>query len=137
PNVLAPNPSWLGVTPASGTSAGGQTGAPIALHVNPVGLPAGQYYGSVNVSAPNALNSPQSVSVLLNVLQSSQTLSGASLSAGGLIFAGAAGGPLPLQQQVAIFNPSNASVSYSALAVTANGTGWLTVSPTIGAASPG
>ena len=35
--------------------------------MNTVGLPAGQYYGSVNIDAPKAVNNPQSVLVLLNV----------------------------------------------------------------------
>jgi len=127
--------SWLSVAPASGVSVGGQTGSPVAVSVNPAGLPAGQYYGSVNIAAPNAANSPASVLVQLNVMASDTGAVG--FSTGGVILSGPAAGTTPHQQQISLFNPSNNSIVYSAAVSTSNGIGWLTVSPASGSLAPG
>ena len=44
---------------------------------------------------------------------------------------------MPVQKTVSAFNPSSAAVTYTASTFTANGTGWLSVSPASGAVSPG
>jgi len=128
--------SWLQATPASGTSASGQSGTPVSVSASTAGLAAGQYYGSVNIVSPNASNNPQTVSVVLNVL-SSQASAGETVSTGGVILSGVAGSTTPLQQTVSVFNPSSAAVSYTASTIMANGTGWLSVAPPSGSVSPG
>jgi len=63
------NSSWLGVTPSSGTGPGS-----ISVSVNPPGLPAGTFTGTVSVGSPNACNSPQTVSITLKVYNSGSTI---------------------------------------------------------------
>jgi hypothetical protein len=54
--------SWLQVSPGSGTGDG-----EMIISANPIGLSAGNYTGTVTISDPNAINSPQTVTVVLNV----------------------------------------------------------------------
>jgi hypothetical protein len=58
----ASDQSWLSCTPTSGTNAG-----VVTVSVDATGLIAGSYSGSITVSDPNANNSPQTVSVSLEV----------------------------------------------------------------------
>ncbi len=53
---------WLSWSPSSGTDSG-----EVTVSINPSGLTANTYTGSVTVSDPNATNSPQVVSVTLKV----------------------------------------------------------------------
>jgi uncharacterized protein (TIGR03437 family) len=53
---------WLTATPATGA-----TSATVTVGVNPTGLAAGTYSGSVTITAPGASNSPQTVVVTLTV----------------------------------------------------------------------
>jgi hypothetical protein len=61
------NVSWLNCSPSSGTNAGSVT-----VSVDVTGLSAGIYTGTITVSDPTATNSPQTVSVTLNVYGSGQ-----------------------------------------------------------------
>lgn len=58
---------WLSCTPGSGTNVGVLT-----VSVNPAGLTTGAYTGTITVTAPNASNSPQTVTVNLTVKGASQ-----------------------------------------------------------------
>ena len=136
-NSLAPSANWLSVTPASGSSLSGQTGSSAGVSVNTAGLPAGQYYGTVAIAAPNAVNNPQSVSVLLNVTTAGQSGTNIELSTGGVILSGPTGSTTPPQQQVSLFNLSNNTINYSTSVVTPNGIGWLSISPASGPLLPG
>jgi hypothetical protein len=60
------NKSWLSCSPGSGADAGAVT-----VGVDPSYLYPGTYTGKVSVSDSNAINSPQTVSVTLNVYGSS------------------------------------------------------------------
>jgi hypothetical protein len=62
------NVSWLNCSPSSGTNAGAVT-----VSVDVTGHSAGTYTGEITVTDPNASNSPQKVSVTLNVYGSGQT----------------------------------------------------------------
>jgi hypothetical protein len=64
---LANLTSWLSASPGSGTGS-----AEISVSVNPSGMSAGTYSGTITVTDPNASNSPQTVSVTLNVYSSGQ-----------------------------------------------------------------
>lgn len=57
--------NWLYVTPSSGTSAG-ETDT-ITVHYTCASLSAGTYYGTIEVEAPGAVNTPQSISVTLTI----------------------------------------------------------------------
>ena len=59
---VSDNVSWLNCSPSSGSNDGSVT-----VSVDVTGLSAGTYTGEITVTDPNATNSPQTVSVTLNV----------------------------------------------------------------------
>jgi len=66
-NWTAAADGWINLNPASGGD-----GAVVTVSVDPSGLNAGTYTGAITVSDPNATNSPQTVTVKLNVKNSGQ-----------------------------------------------------------------
>ena len=83
--------NWLQVSPSTGTA----TPATLNVIVNPAGLAAGTYTGTVSVSSSSASNSPQTINVALTVTtpvipQVTSVLNGASgapsVAVPGLIF---------------------------------------------------
>ncbi|UCH94066.1 MAG: hypothetical protein JSV88_27885 [Candidatus Aminicenantes bacterium] len=56
---------WISFSPSSGTNSGYVT-----VSVDPTGLSADTYNGTITVSDPNAANSPQTVTVELNIYSS-------------------------------------------------------------------
>jgi hypothetical protein len=136
-NTLAPSANWLSVTSAAGSSIGGSSGSPVEISVSSIGLPPGQYYGTVSVDAPLAANSPGTVIVLLNVAAPNNTTSGIQFSSGGVIMSGAAGSTTTATQQIAFFNPSRNTINYTASASTLNGIPWLSTYPSNGQVPPG
>jgi uncharacterized protein (TIGR03437 family) len=101
--------AWLAATPSAGTSVEFTAGAPIQVQVNPSGLAIGTYYGSVTISAPNVPNSPQTVTVVLNVTAKS----GPTIDQSGVVFIGATGGTSPPSHAITAFNPALVSISYT------------------------
>ncbi|HWC98327.1 MAG TPA: hypothetical protein VG456_16325 [Candidatus Sulfopaludibacter sp.] len=59
------NGSWLSVTPVSGTAT--STATPLTVSVNPAGLTAGSYTGTITVASPSSLT-PLTLTVNLTVL---------------------------------------------------------------------
>jgi len=71
---------WLGLSPTSGSLGAGQSES-ISVTVSDLDLTGGQYQGLITVSDPDAVNSPESVSVTLNYTQLPRIgLSGTALS---------------------------------------------------------
>jgi uncharacterized protein (TIGR01370 family) len=60
--TITDDAAWLSPTPSTGTGD-----ASVTVSVDASGLSAGTYTGTMTISDPNASNSPQSVSVTLNV----------------------------------------------------------------------
>lgn len=75
--------NWLSVTPASGTATASAPGS-VLVQVNSTSLSPGNYSGTINVSSPNASNSPQALTVILAVgapvLNRNGLVNGASFS---------------------------------------------------------
>jgi uncharacterized protein (TIGR03437 family) len=109
--------SWLAITPAAWS-----TPVTATITVNPTGLSQGTYTGYITVSAASTTNSPQIVSVTLNVTGSS-TSTTLTVSSTTLSFSYVSGGTVPIAQSVAV--TSTATQSFSATA----STGWLSVTP--------
>ena len=67
--TLTGGPGWLrtGTTRGS-TDSAAATVPTVSVSVDAASLPADKYYGLVQVNAPNAANSPQVVTVFLQVL---------------------------------------------------------------------
>src|SRR5258707_5887363 len=87
--------SWLSATPLSGTSTAGSLQIPLVnVYANASGLKAGSYSGQIRVRAAGADNSPQVVTVILNILPLGSNPN-ATVRPTGLIFAARAGGASP------------------------------------------
>jgi uncharacterized protein (TIGR03437 family) len=114
--------NWLAVSPAVSATPG-----TLSVSVNPVGLPVGNYTGTVTISAPGASNTPQNVAVSL-VVSTSPYLAVAPSS---LTFNYQVGSGTPGAQSLDISGTSN-SMNYTVTPATAFGN-WLAVSPTSGA----
>ena len=65
--AISDNADWLFTSPASGIDSG-----VVTVSIDPTGLSAGTYTGTVTVTDPHASNSPQYVTVYLTVKDSSQ-----------------------------------------------------------------
>jgi uncharacterized protein (TIGR03437 family) len=127
--------SWLTVAPTSGSSLSlSQIGSPINVTVNPQGLAAGTYYGSVQVASAGALNSPQSITVAFTVLPSGTNPS-PQVTPSGVIVTGNNG--TSDNQTVTVSNGGASSVSYSSAVITDDGQSWLVASPTSGTVPAG
>jgi uncharacterized protein (TIGR03437 family) len=59
--------AWLSVSPSTGSVLAGQTGATLTVTANPSSLAAGDYYGLVQITSPNAASPVQFVTVRLTV----------------------------------------------------------------------
>jgi len=67
-STLSGGPNWLRVTPASGSSDANAAVPQVSVSMNPAGLAPGVYYGLVSITAGEAANTPQVVTVFLEVL---------------------------------------------------------------------
>jgi len=102
--------NWLAISPASGTVTMPYLDVSlVAATINPAGLSAGTYYGQIQVSA-TAANTPQLVTVILNVLPAGLSL-GPQIYPTGLIFTGVAG-VTPGSQDVQVGNPTATANSF-------------------------
>ncbi len=144
-SVTGSGPNWLHASIAPGFAS--QTATQVSLTVDPTSLPVGTYYGQVNFNLPSAANSPQSVSVQMQV--SSGPVpdiypSGylyqicAALSASAPTACGTA--PPIAPQTFYIYNPGLATLTYKITANPAESINlgpWLVFSPASGSLAPG
>ena len=120
---------WLTAFPLSGESDASSSIVPeIRVEVIPGTLNAGIYYGSVQVNSPGANNSPQSVSIILNVLPPGSNI-GPLVQPSGLIFSAVAGGGLPGSQTVLVQDTGSNPVIFRSGEITSNGPGFFTSLP--------
>jgi hypothetical protein len=63
--TITDNAAWLGVVPASGTSAG--EADVISINYTTAALTPGQHIATITISDPNATNNPQTIAVTLNI----------------------------------------------------------------------
>jgi len=125
---------WLSAAPLSGSEAAQQSDL-VTVSVNPGNLAPGDYYGQIRVDATGVSDSPQFLSVVLNI-------SGATANPGpvveptGLVFVAAAGGVSPSAQTVTITNLANATHSFNAVGSVIGTQNWFTFTPTSGNVAP-
>ncbi|MCK5128198.1 MAG: hypothetical protein KAR42_18220, partial [candidate division Zixibacteria bacterium] len=60
--TLSDNANWLSYSPTAGTDC-----CPVTVSMNPAGLAVGSYTGTINITDPDATNSPQALIVNLEV----------------------------------------------------------------------
>lgn len=124
--------SWLNVFPGA-TTANATTPVTAEIEANPAGLAPGTYFGRVDVSAPGAINAPQSVDVALTVLPVSNN-SAPVVSPVTMTFV-ANGNGTPAAQTIQISNLADQQLSFAGTAFTNDGANWLTLSPSEGTAT--
>jgi uncharacterized protein (TIGR03437 family) len=133
PSTASGGSNWLTVSPLGGSIAPGQA-ATITVSVDPTQIsPAAprDYYGQIQVDAQGVANTPQMLSVVLNLLPSNSTQP-PLVEPTGLVFLGSAGGGNPAAQSVRITNLGNRTSSFTSV-VTLSGT---SVAQTVFTASP-
>jgi hypothetical protein len=119
-STLSGGQEWLKATPGSGFSTGGSFDIPLVdVSIDPGGLAPGEYDGTIQVTSGVADNSPQTISVILNVLPPGSN-PGPTVRPTGLIFTGVTGNN-PGSQTVLISNPGSSSISYSSGRVPSEG----------------
>lgn len=153
PKTLGTTVNWLMITPMSGPSTGGITPPPVTVSVNPSGLAPGIYYGQIVVKSEMAVNSPQLLTIVLNLLAPDQD-PGPVVQPTGLFFTGVAGGADPAPQTFVIANLSTNPLLFGSSqtfvpqgnwfvhaplngTVTPNNPVTVTVTPHIGGLAPG
>jgi uncharacterized protein (TIGR03437 family) len=130
-STLSGGTNWLSLTPASGASGATAQAALLTAQVNPTGLAAGEYYGQIDVTAPQAGNSPRLVSVVLNVLPAGMS-PGAQVYPSGLLFTGVANGANPDPKTVTLTNVAATAAAYTSSNLTDDGASWITLTPASG-----
>ena len=129
--------SWLSTNQTSGTTNASALQVPLVdVAVDASRLSPGTYYGAIDVTAGRADNSPQSVSVVLNVLPAGSD-PGPVVRPTGLIFAAIAGDTSPGSQNVRISIVSNQTNSFIAGNLTLDQRNWFVEAPPSGTVAPG
>ncbi|HYL78262.1 MAG TPA: hypothetical protein VEU96_28865 [Bryobacteraceae bacterium] len=124
---------WLFNFPGNGVSDAASDIVPqVRIDIDPTGLKAGIYYGTVQVSAPGADNNPQFVSVILNVLPPGSNI-GALVQPTGLVFAAVEGKDSPNAQSVLVQNTGSTPLTFTSGHLTLDGKDWFKTLPGVGA----
>lgn len=126
--------NWLIVSPLTGSATANP--ATLTVSVNPTGLSAGVYTGTVTVSPSGSGGSPQVIKVTLTLLSANATL---ALSPRVMQFSAAVGSN-PQPQTLQIQNTGATALNFTVQPSTLTGGNWLAVSPASGsatAATPG
>lgn len=124
---------WLSVSSAGGVAQPGGTNLDIL--VNSTNLGPGDYYGSVRITSNAADNSPQIITVVLNISPANGPIE-PDVQPFGLIFVGRANGANPAPRSIRITNPSSTPVNYTSVRTFENGNNWFTITPTTSVANP-
>ena len=126
---------WLTVTPLTGASEP-SVPATVDVAIRSQGLSPGAYYGLLEVTAPDAANSPRLTTVVLNLLEGDRD-PGPIVDPRGLIFASVPTDPAPSPQSFRISNLTNRSIAFTLQGLTLAGDGWLAPTSAEGIVSPG
>ena len=134
-STLSGGGGWLKVTPTAGAiGPASDEGTSITVFVKPDGLDAGTYYGSIVVEADGAVNSPQIVSVVLNVL-SPGVNSGLAVQPAGLLFIGRTDSD-PSSQDVTVSSLGSRFGNIVFSPAYSSATGWLRYQTSSGTVTP-
>jgi uncharacterized protein (TIGR03437 family) len=129
---------WLSVEPPNGTVTTPYLDVSfLNVSVNAAALATGTYYGNVQVTAPGASNSPQTVLVVLQVLPPGSN-PGPQLSPTGLVFTGIAGAVNPGSQTVSVADvTANPTTFGSSVGYVGSTNNYISYLPQNGTVQPG
>jgi uncharacterized protein (TIGR03437 family) len=119
---------WLRASPALSSSTAGADAPLVEVTVDYQGLAPGGYHGLVEVRSNAAANSPQVVTVFLEV-QPPGSDPGPLVVPSELVFTAAPGGASPSSQDLLVYNVTADPRSFRSSRSTDNGGDWLTVLP--------
>jgi hypothetical protein len=122
--TVSTSATWLVATPASGTTPGS-----VAVSVNPTGLSAGTYSGTVNVTSSGASNSPVKIAATLTVTGTPPTTNPSLIIQPGTLSFAYAAGTTAYGSQILAIASSGSALNFTAAA---SGGAWLSVSPATG-----
>jgi trimeric autotransporter adhesin len=126
--TLAGGQQWLSATPTTGSITNGQTPVPITVTINQTGLAPGFYYGLVRVDSATAANSPQVVSIAIEVLPAGQD-PGPVIEPSEIVFTAVAGAPPPGSRNLFVYNVSGAPQTYVSSVTATNANDQFSVVP--------
>jgi uncharacterized protein (TIGR03437 family) len=105
--------SWLTVQPGAGQStAGAADNSRVSISADATGLAAGQYYGLIEVAAPDADNGPQYITVVLRVAPNDGRPV-YFVAPSGLVFSATAGDTTGLTQIAKVYDLSGKDVAFT------------------------
>ena len=135
-STLSGGTNWLQVNPENGSTDAAAPQVPsVRVDIDQGSLTAGVYYGEIQVTAPTADNSPQTITVVLQVLPEG-TNPGPLVQPTALIFTGEAGGTSSGSQDLLVYNRSAGSTSFASSRLTFDGTDWFVQVPTNAPVTP-
>jgi hypothetical protein len=120
--ALADQP-WISFSPSSGASTGEIN--PVEVHVDTSGFATGSYSGTITVSAPGAVNSPQTVTISVDV---NPEVADLIVTPSELTFVTRRGGPNPPEQQLLLKVTDGSEGAWEAN----HDAAWLSLSPASG-----
>ncbi|MBZ5606629.1 MAG: hypothetical protein LAP38_00085 [Acidobacteriia bacterium] len=124
--------NWLSTSISGGSVAAGKPGVSVDVRIDTKRLATGDYYGQVVITGPGVPNSPQSVTVVLHVIDAASVTGGVSLLPGGLVFIATQGAAAPAPQSLTLSTLSVQALSYGATATFGDGRAWFTLANTSG-----
>ncbi len=127
--TLSGGANWLSVSPREGRSDAGSLRIPqVEVSVNSAGLRSGQYNGLLRINALGASNSPQFVTVTLNMLPPGSN-PGVVVRPTGMIFAAQAGRFSPGSQTVRLSTAASGQIEARSGLFTFGGGYWIEILP--------
>jgi uncharacterized protein (TIGR03437 family) len=129
--VTSSGGAWLSVSPGQSTTPPGGISL-IRVAAAPAGLSAGDYFGQVLFTAANAGNSPQALSVYLNVGAAGTALS-SSIRPTALVY----GGESPAEQKLLFFNATSQPARVRLVSATPTDDRWISVPGAVTTVAPG
>jgi uncharacterized protein (TIGR03437 family) len=116
--------NWLSLSKTSGSVQSALTDlSPFDVLIDASKLGQGEYFGQIAITSPGASNSPQYITIVVNVLATGSKL-GPDVQPSTLIFTGSVGAS-PSSQNLSISNPAGGSISYTSQHFTDDGNPWL------------
>ncbi len=126
--------NWLTATPASGESGpSGTSPGYVNVQANTASLDPGDYYGTITITSPGAVNSPQVVSVVLRVTAADTTTP--DVRPTGLLFTGLPGGQVAPQEAL-LTNVGASDTSFRSTATADSGPLFFSYQPSAGTLPP-
>ncbi len=110
-STLSGGPNWLQIDKLSGASNAAAAAPQVTVNVDASGLAAGNYYGLVRIIAPGAANTPQVVTVFLEVLPAGSD-PGALVAPQELVFNATVGADPPGAQSLLVYSIGAGSKTY-------------------------